>query len=241
MLFRKVRPILGRIENVARTRLSGLGRSVIRENLTYLQPRKLRRIEKALRRVLTDNVPGDVVEFGVALGGSAIVLADIAMRADRRFYGFDVFAMIPAPISANDDVKSKERYRIIASGRSEGIRGDSYYGYRDNLFEEVKQTFARYGLPIDNGSRFLCKGLFEETLSCYHGTVAFAHIDCDWYDPVKLCLGSISKKLSKGGIIVFDDYHDYGGARIAVDEFLAENHQAFEFIDGSNPFLRRTW
>jgi O-methyltransferase len=77
-------------------------------------------------------VSGDVLEFGVALGGSAIVLAGIAGLAHRRFYGFDVFEMIPAPTSEKDDEKSKQRYNLIASGKSEGIGGDLYYGYRNN-------------------------------------------------------------------------------------------------------------
>ena len=50
--------------------------------------------------------------------------------------------------------------------------------------------------------------------------IAFAHIDCDWYDPVKLCLARIVPRLSAGAYVVLDDYNDYGGCRRAVDEFL---------------------
>src|SRR5260370_478762 len=125
----------------AMLRLSNTGRNVLKDRLTYLSPHKLGRIERSLRRVLSNNVHGNILEFGVALGGSAIALSDIAGSAHRNFYGFDVFAMIPPPTSEKDDETSRQRYDIIASGKSEGIDGDIYYGYRDNLLDEVKRSF----------------------------------------------------------------------------------------------------
>src|SRR5260221_1974130 len=100
--FRNV--IYGLRYRAAMARLSRPSQMILKDHLTYLSPEKLGRIEKSLRRVLlNNNVSGDVLEFGVALGGSAIVLAGIAGLAHRRFYGFDVFEMIPAPTSVKDD------------------------------------------------------------------------------------------------------------------------------------------
>src|SRR5262249_7445261 len=159
-----------------------------------------------------------------------------ATHADRRFYGFDVFGMIPPPTSDKDDSKSKERYQTIAEGRSEGIGGDTYYGYRSDLYEQVKRSFNKYEVPIDEQRRFLRKGLFEYTLPDYRGVIAFAHIDCDWYEPVKLCLNEVARNLSVGGLIVLDDYYDYGGAKTATDEFLAET-PTFRLSHGANAVL----
>ena len=110
------------------------------------------------------DVPGDVAEFGMALGGSAIVLARHATRRGRGFHGFDVFGMIPPPTSEKDDDKSRDRYRKIATGESRGLGGDLYYGYRDDLYADVCRSFTRFGLEIDNSTVSLHKGLFEETL-----------------------------------------------------------------------------
>jgi asparagine synthase (glutamine-hydrolysing) len=157
----------------------------------------------------------------------------------RRFHGFDVFGMIPPPTSAKDDTKSQARYATIRAGRSAGIGGERYYGHRENLFEEVKASFARHGCPVD-GTTQLHKGLFEETWPdvLVQGpvrAVAFAHLDCDWYDPVAFCLGAVRELMSPGGAILVDDY-SYGGARIAVDEFLAARGD-FAFEPGPNPIL----
>lgn len=219
-------------------RLSRTARQVRAERLTYLSPRKLLRIESALADVRRREVPGDLVEFGVALGGSAVLLARQA-RDGHRFFGLDVFGMIPPPDSERDDVKSRERYRVIAGRAASGIGGDVYYGYREDLHAEVAGRLARFGAPVDGVRVRLVKGLFQETLpSLDLERIAFAHVDCDWYEPVRYCLAELAKRLSTNGLIVIDDYHDYAGCRAAVDEFLAA-HPAFSLDPGRNPILRR--
>jgi asparagine synthase (glutamine-hydrolysing) len=233
--------IFGRARRVIDASLLSItARSVRREHLTYLSPRKLRRLETALGEVLQRQVPGDVAEFGVALGGSAIVLAKEAVRHGRSFHGFDVFGMIPPPTSGKDDVKSKDRYQKIVGGKSAGLGGKLYYGYRDNLYDDVCRAFAKYGIDLDNSAISLHKGLFENTLPNVNmEKIAFAHIDCDWYDPVTYCLNKVAGLLSRQGVILIDDYHDYGGCRVATDEFL-QTHSDFSFEDGENVILRRT-
>lgn len=217
--------------------LSPLARSVLRRRLTYLHPGKLRHIERRLREVMSAGVPGDIVEFGVALGGSTVLLAREA-TASRRFFGLDVFGMIPEPTSDKDDAKSKQRYQDILERRSVGIGGDPYYGYRDDLYEHVCAQLSHYGTPMDGERIRLVKGLFDETWPRLDvNRIAFAHIDCDWYDPVKFCLGESAERLSPGGVIVIDDYHDYEGCRTAVDEFIT-NHPQFELVDARNPVVR---
>lgn len=219
--------------------LSEGAKRVRAERLTYLSPAKLRRLETAAQRAVRA-APGDILEFGVALGGSAVMLAKIASANVRRFAGFDVFAMIPPPASDKDDQKSKARYEDIAAGRSKGIQGDQYYGYRVDLYADVCSTFSRHGLEVDSDRIQLIKGLFQDTWPLFHSdAIAFAHIDCDWYDPVKYCLDAVAEKLSPGGVIVLDDYNDYGGCRTATEEFLASRSD-FAFEGGVNPVLWRT-
>lgn len=214
--------------------LGKVARRVSADRLTYLPVEKLRRVEGAIKRTFT--VPGDILEFGVALGGSGIILAHDT-RPGRHFHGFDVFGMIPPPLSSKDDARSKERYEIIRSGQSKGIGNDKYYGYRTDLYGDVIASFAHHGVGVDNKSIILHKGLFEDTWPAAGiESAALVHIDCDWYDPVLFCLNSCAEILSHNGLIVIDDYNDYGGCRTAVDEFLA-HHSEFTFEPGLNPIL----
>lgn len=220
--------------------LSKLAVSVKRDRLTYLNSEKLERLENLAASADEKAVPGDFLEFGVALGGSAIVLASHALARQRAFHGFDVFGMIPPPTSEMDDAKSRARYATIASGGAEGIGGQQYYGYRNDLYGDVVAAFRRYGLEVDGTMVALHKGLFQDTLETYTGQcAALVHLDCDWYDPVLYCLERVDPLLSLGGVIVVDDYYAYGGCRAAVDEFR-HSHPNYDFVGaGPNPFLRR--
>jgi O-methyltransferase len=202
--------------------LSPVAREVLRQRLTYLSPRKLHTLERSLREVDERDVPGDFIECGVALGGSAIVMAS-QLSLGRRFDGYDVFGMIPPP-SERDDEWAHQRYAVIRGGGSKGIQGKPYYGYLENLYAQVLDHFRGFGFEPDGRSIKLHRGLFEDTLQLSPGrAVAVAHIDCDWHDPVVFCLEAIYARLSPGGIIILDDYNDYGGCRTAADAFLARH------------------
>ena len=210
-----------------------------KEGLTYLSLAKLARIEAEMARLAASGVPGEFLEFGVALGGSGIVIARQARAVGRGFAGFDVFGMIPPPTSDKDDDKSRQRYSVISTGKAKGLAGEIYYGYVDDLYARVRASFAKYGVAVNQDSVALVKGLFEDTWPTRpHRPVAFAHIDCDWYDPVKFCLNAVADRLSPGGAIALDDYHDYGGCKVATEEFLSERPD-FERAEGENLILRR--
>ena len=86
----------------------------------------------------------------------------------------------------------------------------------------MKANLRQFGLDPDGGNIRCVPGLFEDTLYPA-GPVALAHIDCDWYDSVRVCIERIVPRLAPGGIMIFDDYSSYSGCRRAVDEWLARD------------------
>lgn len=194
------------------------------DNLSYCGKPKLENIAEAVLAVRQAGVPGSYLEAGVALGGSAILLGKIKPKvAPLALY--DVFAMIPAP-GEKDGKDAHKRYEEIRSGQSAGLGGKTYYGYVDNLLEVVKRNLRDAALDLEADHIECLPGLFEDTLHPA-GPIAFAHVDCDWFDSVKVCIDRITPWLSKGGIIIFDDYSSYCGCRRAVDEWL-ERDARFE-------------
>ncbi len=227
-----------RITRMFRPEISGVARRVKKQKLTYLSSAKIRNLENCLRDVEARRVPGLIAEAGLALGGSAILLA-AQMAPARTFHGYDVFARIPPP-SERDDEKSRARFAVIESGQAKGIGDAAYYGYMDNLYEQVVKNFAAFGLAVDGQRIHLHRGLFEDTMVFAPGTrVALAHIDCDWYDPVRLCLERLYPLWSPGGYFISDDYNDYGGCRQAVDEFLATRKDVRLVTSDSNLVMQR--
>ena len=171
-----------------------------------------------------------MVEAGCALGDSALGIT-AAKSMKREFRCYDVFAMIPPP-SKQDGADVHARYAEIVSGKSAGLKGNVYYGYQENLLNVVGNNFSRYGFPIAEHSVRLIKGLYQDTLRIDE-PVMLAHIDCDWYDSVKLCLERIAPHMVNGGVMVIDDYHHYSGCRQAVKEFMLQ-HDTFEQINGKS-------
>ena len=74
-----------------------------------------------------------MIEAGTARGGSAIVMA-AAKAPDRPMKVYDVFGMIPPP-TEHDGADVHGRYAKIAGGEAKGVGGETYYGYRDDLYE----------------------------------------------------------------------------------------------------------
>jgi len=213
---------------------------VIRDRLTYLGPVSLDSISKCLSEVTQQNITGDFCEFGVGLGGSAILVAS-HLNDDRRFYGFGKFGMPPPP-GSGDDTASHQRYEAISKGLSGGIGGDEYYGYREDLYDFVVQKFDDYGVSVDGDRINLVRGMFEESLprTVALTQIAVAHIDCSWYACVRYCLDFSGRRVSLGGYIIIDDFNAWGGARRAVLDFLRENED-FDIIQAQpTAVLRRT-
>jgi asparagine synthase (glutamine-hydrolysing) len=126
----------------------------------------------------------------------------------------------------------------MASGGAEGIGGDTFVFYLDDLYGAVVEAFARHDVPL-GGALALHRGLIEETLRL-DGPVALLHVDTDWYDPVRLSLERIWPLLSVGGYIIGDDYTTYDGARRAMDEFVAARERELETLwEKGHLILRR--
>jgi hypothetical protein len=197
---------------------------VRKQRLTYLPVGALNDLYEAALTADEQGRPGVFLEAGCALGGSAVVLTQ-AKNPARPLYIYDVFGMIPPP-TAEDGADIHERYEKIKSGQAAGIGGDPYYGYETELMDRVRDTFATFGLPVQDNAVTLVKGLFQDTITGDE-PVALAHIDGDWYDSVRTCLELIGPRLPPGGVMVIDDYFYWSGARTAVNEFLAAHQDDY--------------
>ncbi|MBL8753584.1 MAG: class I SAM-dependent methyltransferase [Planctomycetes bacterium] len=184
--------------------------------LSYCGPPKLENLAEAANHVRAGKVRGRWLEAGVALGGSAILLAKMKPAATPLDL-YDVFGLIPPP-SPSDGEDAHARYAVIASGESPGIGGDRYYGYETDLLAKVKANLRTFDVDCEHGTVRCVPGLFEDTLRP-HGPVALAHIDCDWYDSVRVCIERLEPNLVPGAVVVFDDWSSYSGCKRAVQEW----------------------
>jgi hypothetical protein len=103
-------------------------------------------------------------------------------------------------------------------------------GQYRGAYEELRKMIALYGLDDDvvihagDIASTLPAALQDESLS-----FSFVYCDLDLYAPTKLVLDSVHPRLSKGGLIVMDEWNHekWPGESIAIREFLATCPNAY--------------
>lgn len=191
--------------------------NVIRRKLTYLSIGRLKKIVRVCKQIKKVGMDGMIIEAGCALGGSSILISKFKPK-DTPLHVYDVFGMIPEPTTKDSQAEHK-RYEKIKSGKSEGIRGDTYYGYENDLYKKVVNNFISSNVNLDENNVHLIQGLLQDTMKL-EDPVAFAHIDVDWFDPVYTSLERIFPRLVSKGCIILDDYFDWESCRRATDQYL---------------------
>lgn len=170
---------------------------------TMLSKDRLASLYGLARKCNREGIPGAFVECGVWKGGSGVLLASQARG--RRVLLLDSFAGLPVP-----DAGDVDRYG------NPGEAGDCCADEAD----------ARHILHALSLTAELWQGWYEDTLKGAAATlpgIALLHLDCDWYESIRLCLDVLYPLISPGGVIVVDDYHFWRGCQRAVDEYRAEH------------------
>lgn len=180
-------------------------------------------VERAAQEVLDRRVPGDFVEFGVHRGGTAAMLAMLLKpELGRTLHLFDRWGDLPDP--TDEDGPQKTRYARSNIPEKLADLTDC------PPLESVREIMARINFPR---VRYY-QGWYDETLPAYEGRqIAFAFVDCDYFNSVKQVLEFIKHHASPGATILIDDYGgDWVGVKRATDEFCASRQLAVEVILG---------
>lgn len=120
---------------------------------------RLQNLHRLLHRVECDRVPGDMVEVGVAGGGSAIVIATMALesRLDRQVWLCDGFEPFDPSGPRYDEV----RERLFETFRFDPARVHLTRG----LFEDVSSEYSSWPIAF----RHIDAGGYEPVKCCLDG------------------------------------------------------------------------
>jgi O-methyltransferase len=159
-------------------------------------------------------IEGDNIEFGSYQGHSGLLMAEFIKRKklNKKLYLCDTFEKFP-----------NESYGIDRPWSSTHLVD----------FSRVKALFEPYKFVS------LIKGEFEKTVGeILSDKFSFVMIDCDSYRAIRFVANYVFPKLVRGGIMFFEDcgHAHCLGARMAVDEFLADKQDSvfsmFSFFSG---------
>ncbi len=163
----------------------------------------------------TSDIRGEIVEFGVFKGNSFfrwIKFRDLLEQTNsRKIIGFDIFGDFPEANFEEDKLKRDAFVEETKGGKSIS-------------FEEITELLKKQNLQKNVE---IVKGDILQTLDQYiednpHLKISLLHIDVDLYEPSKVILEKLYSKVTKGGIIVLDDYGAFAGTNKAVDDFFKD-------------------
>jgi O-methyltransferase len=88
--------------------------------------------------------------------------------------------------------------------------------------EEV--AAAVYGVGYDPAKIHFVRGRVEQTVPEHAPeNLALLRLDTDWCESTRHELIHLFPRLSRGGVLIVDDYGHWRGAREATDEYLAQH------------------
>ena len=158
------------------------------------------------------SVPGDIVECGVFKGVGLIywlkLLKIFANGEDKRVIGFDTFSKFTSQLKKYEK-KSNAKY--IKEAQFKGVD-----------YKKLEKLIKNNGFE----NCVLIKGEVKNTMKKFASNnkglrISLLNIDFDTYAGTKTVLQNFYSRVSKGGIIILDEYGKSGwGESDAVDEFF---------------------
>ncbi|MCO6430154.1 MAG: class I SAM-dependent methyltransferase [Deltaproteobacteria bacterium] len=141
-----------------------------------------------LSQVLLQKIPGEVAELGCYMGHTAVIIQKTIQqcKSDKLLHVFDSFEGLPP--------------KDIKDGQTQ-FQG----GWCATTSEQVISKCRKFEVPIP----IMHPGWFEHTLERQlPRSIAFAHLDGDFYSSIMVSLEHIYPRLSPGAVVVIDDYFD---------------------------------
>jgi hypothetical protein len=184
----------------------------------------------AVKYILSNHVPGALVECGVWRGGSVMAAIYTLLNqgdTSRDVYLFDTFEGMSEPTEKDVMFNGQKASEVLsAESRKEGA--NSYWCNAG--VEDVKRNVASTGYPSEK--LHFVEGKVEATLPQHAPEqIALLRLDTDWYESTAHELMHLYPRVAPNGVVIIDDYGHWLGARQAVDEYFAK--QKFK------PFLGR--
>lgn len=158
------------------------------------------------------NVPGSIVECGVFKGASLVRFAMfrelLSTSFAKKIIGFDAFGRFPITRFKDD---RKFRKRFIETAGEEGIS-------KEQLTEVLDRKGIRRGVELIAGdvNKTVPKYLRENP----ELKISLLNLDTDIYEPAVTILKHLYPRITRGGILILDDYGVFPGETKAVDDFF---------------------
>ena len=178
---------------------------------------------EAVKYIVANNIPGDLVECGVWKGGSMMAAAITLQKlgiTDRKLYLFDTYAGMTEPTEADESYQGEGAASLLKQDANQ--KEDSVVWAYSSL-EMVKKNIYSTGYPTEN-IHFIEGDVLQTIPSANPGNIALLRLDTDWYESTKHEMVHLYPLLVSKGVLIIDDYGFWRGSRKAVDEYIGEKN-----------------
>lgn len=187
------------------------------ENNFYLSC-DITRISKILAHYeiykMTREIPGAIVECGVLKGASfsrfAMFREIFGNPFSKKIIGFDTFDTFPETEFEGD--KDARNRQINAAG----INSISV----DQLYEVLKNKGIEKNVELVEGD--ITKTVPEYIEKHPELKISMLNLDTDIYEPAVTILKYMYPRITKGGVLILDDYETFPGEAKAVDDYFKD-------------------
>lgn len=175
---------------------------------------------QSLKHIQENNIEGDIVETGVFKGANLVLINNFLNRSniEKKIYAYDTYAGQPEPSNLDYDLKGKSMIDKFSDFKKKNITPVFC------SLEDVKKNIKKYS-PFDYDKIIFIKGKVEETLNSEKNIpqqISLLRLDTDFYESIKKSLDILYPRLSKGGVLIIDDYGHFKGAQTAVDNYFKD-------------------
>lgn len=189
---------------------------------TMTSPERILALIQSVKYIAKNNIRGDIVECGVAAGGSmmaaALTLRKIGTEA-RSLYLFDTFAGMTRPTQEDISISGIPATETFEEKR---ISDDSSAWCYASL-DEVRENLCSTG--YDEEKIHYIKGRVEDTIpQAAPSSIALLRLDTDFYESTYHELAHLFPRLELGGVLIVDDYGHWKGCKMALDEYIEKNN-----------------
>jgi len=174
---------------------------------------------QAVKYIVQNRIPGDMVECGVWRGGSMMLIAHALQHfgdTSRELYLYDTFAGMTEPDGIDVDFDGKENkpiwHQITRQGEKMGFGGS---------LEEVRANLQLTRYP-EQRTHFIVGDVLQTIPAQLPSRISILRLDTDWYKSTLHELRHLYDRLVPHGVLIIDDYGWCRGARQATDEFFSE-------------------
>jgi O-methyltransferase len=174
---------------------------------------------QAVKYIVQNKIPGDMVECGVWRGGSMMLVA-MALQffgdTSRQLYLYDTYRGMTEPDPIDVDFDNQAMKPLWENAVQQGM----VMGFGGTV-EDVKLHLSLTGYP-ERQMHFVEGDVMETIPATRPARIALLRLDTDWYKSTLHELRHLYDLLVPHGVLIIDDYGWCRGARQATDEFFRD-------------------